>query len=233
MAQGRVRLRLIEPLPRHELPEHDRRGVDVRLAIDLLPRELLGRHVRELAGDAPFVGGLDPADDVGDAEVEHPRDTVGADQDVLRRNVAMNDGEWLTARVLALVRRVEPVERARHHRRDDLRRDARAERRVAADELRERFALHVVHDDEELALHRHDVERLHDVGVPKARREARFVEEHRDELGVLRELRVEALDRNRAPEADLAHETTVVNRCHAAGGNLSVHGVAAHDSKRR
>ena len=32
---------------------------------------------------------------------------------------------------------------------------------------------------------RDDVERRHDVGVPDARREARLVEEHGDELGVL------------------------------------------------
>jgi hypothetical protein len=34
--------------------------------------------------------------------------------------------------------------------------------------------------------------------VLDARRESRFVEKHRDELGVLRELRVKALDRDRA-----------------------------------
>ena len=54
-----------------------------------------------------------------------------------------------------------------------------------ANEARERLALDVVHDEEELALVGDDVERRHDVRVLDARGEARLVEEHRDELGIL------------------------------------------------
>ena len=43
----------------------------------------------------------------------------------------------------------------------------------------------VLHDEEELARRRHDVERRDDVRVPDARGEPRLVEEHRDELGIL------------------------------------------------
>ncbi len=66
----------------------------------------------------------------------------------------------------------------------------------------ERLALHVLHHEEELPLRRHDVERRDDVGVADARGEARLVEEHRDELGILRVLRVQPLDRDRPREPD-------------------------------
>ena len=86
---------------------------------------------------------------------------------------------------------------------DDRERDRRRVRRDRAPhEPRERLALHVLHDEEELAVGLHDVERRHHVRVADARGEARLVEEHRDELGVLGELRVEALDRDGAREAD-------------------------------
>ena len=45
-----------------------------------------------------------------------------------------------------------------------------------------------------------DVERLHHVRVLDARGEARLVEEHRRELGVVREVRVEPLDGDRPRE---------------------------------
>ncbi len=58
-----------------------------------------------------------------------------------------------------------------------------------AQALRERLAGHVVHDEQQLARLRHDVERGHDVGVADARGQAGLVDEHRDEVGIERELR--------------------------------------------
>ena len=80
-----------EPLPRHELPEHHAGGIDVRLTADLRAAELLRRHVRELALDLALSRRLHPACRLGDAEVEHPCDAVGSDEDVLRGHVAVDD----------------------------------------------------------------------------------------------------------------------------------------------
>ena len=65
-----------------------------------------------------------------------------------------------------------------------------------------------------------------------ARGEARLVEEHRDELGVLRELRMQALDRDGAREADRAEEAPEVDRRHAARGDLVVERITPYDAKR-
>src|SRR5262249_12787529 len=63
-----------------------------------------------------------------------------------------------------------------------------------------------------------------------ARREARLVEEHRDELRILGELRGEPLDRDGPREADLAEEAAHVHRRHAARRDLVVERVAADDA---
>ena len=106
-------LALEETLAGERLPEHDGRGVDVDGAREVASRELLGRHVRELALDLALARRLDAARGLRDAEVEHARDAVGADEDVLRRHVAVHDAERLAALVLRLVRGVEAVQRRR------------------------------------------------------------------------------------------------------------------------
>src|SRR5262249_14751174 len=58
--------------------------------------------------------------------------------------------------------------------------------------------------------------RRHDVRVMDARREARLVEEHPDELTVLGEVRVQPLHRDDAAEALLAEEARHVHTRHPA-----------------
>ena len=92
--------------------------------------------------------------------------------------------ERRAALVVRFVRGVQALERAGDDRRDD----ALGDRLPAAWRVRlmswlERLAADVLHDEEELAVRRDDVERGHDVRVLDARREPRLVEEHRDELG--------------------------------------------------
>ena len=94
----------------------------------------------------------------------------------------------------------------------------------------ERLAVHVLHDEEELAVRRDDVERRDDVRVADARGEARLVEEHRDELGILRELRVQPLDRDRAREADRTEQSAEMDRGHPACGDGIVESVSPYDS---
>ena len=86
----------------------------------------------------------------------------------------------------------------------------------------------ILHHDGELALLGHDVERGDDVRTPDARSQARLVEEHRRELRVLRELRVQALDRHRAREARWPEQAAKVQRGHPAGGDLPIERIAPH-----
>ena len=94
--------------------------------------------------------------------------------------------------------------------------------RPPAQQLTERFTMDVVHDDVQLALGRHDVERGQGVGVANARRNARFVQEHGRELFVLGELRMQALDGDGAREASRPHQPPEVHGRHAACGDLVV-----------
>ena len=71
-----------------------------------------------------------------------------------------------------------------------------------------------------------------DVGVTDARREPRLVEEHRDELGVLRELRVQPLDGDGTREAHRTEQAPEVHGGHAARGDLVVERVAPDEGPR-
>ena len=72
-----------------------------------------------------------------------------------------------------------------------------------------------------------------DVGVADARGQARFVEEHGDELGIERELRVQALDGDRPREPTFSHEPRQVHGRHAAGRDPVEDGVATHEHGSR
>ncbi len=134
----------------------------------------------------------------------------------------MDEIERLALLIADLVRGVEPREDVRHDRRHDLERDALDVAGDETHEARERLAVDVVHDDEDLARVRDDVEGRDDVRMADARSEARLVEEHRGELRVHREVLVESLHRDRAREADLARQSSEVHRRHSSGGDLCI-----------
>jgi len=71
---------------------------------------LLGRHIRELALELPRARGRQLARRARDAEVAEARAPVDSDEDVLRRDVAVDDAERLAVVVLELVGGVEPRE---------------------------------------------------------------------------------------------------------------------------
>ena len=96
-------------------------------------------------------------------------------------------------------------------------------------EMGERIALDVLHDDEELVLFGDDVERRDDVRVTDLRSEARFVEEHRDELGIARVAVVESFDRDRARKTGRSEQPTEMDRGHAARRDATV----TRDNDRR
>ncbi len=141
----------------------------------------------------------------------------------------MDELERFSSLAPRLVRRVEPVEKPGHDRDRDARLDPLSHPRGAANELRERLARDVLHHHEELAVARHDVERRDDVRVVDSGGEARFVHEHGDEFGILRELRVQALDRDGAAEAGLTEEAPEMDGRHPSRRDLVVQGIAPDD----
>jgi hypothetical protein len=64
-----------------------------------------------------------------------------------------------------------------------------------------------------------------------ARSEASLVEKHRDELWILRVLRVQTLNRNRAREPNRPEEPPVVHGRHTARRDGIVDGVPAEDPR--
>ena len=89
--------------------------------------------------------------------------------------------------------------------------------------------IHVFHHQEQVVVGLHDVERRDHVRVADARNQARLVEEHRDEIRVLREVSVELLDRDRPREAFRSDEAPDVDGGHPARRDLPVERIPSDD----
>jgi hypothetical protein len=107
--------------------------------------------------------------------------------------------------------------------------DALASLLHAAHDLAERLAVEVLHGDPVGVVVLAEIEDLRDVRVVDARGDARLVEEHVDELIVLDEVRVDALDRDPLLEAAGPVHARQVHAGHAAGADLVDDAVAAEE----
>src|SRR5262245_5178917 len=113
----------------------------------------------------------------------------------------MDDLERVTTLRTGLVCRVEAGKHAADDGRDHGERDGAFLVACCSQDRPPRIPEDVLHDEQDLALVRDDVERRNDVRMMDARGNARLIEEHRDEIRVLREMRVQALDRYGARES--------------------------------
>src|SRR6185295_15499963 len=77
----------------------------------------------------------------------------------------------------------------------------------------------------------HDVDGLHDVRMTNAGDDARFVHEHRDELRIAPQVRVEALHGDGAAEADRAEQPAEMDRGHPARRQLVEQSIAPNDKR--
>src|SRR5690606_15074611 len=157
-----------------------------------------GGHVAELSLELPGARRLRGSTDrLRDAEIDELYHAVCPDQDVVRRDVAVDDPAQLPVRIATLVSGMEP----RGHVGDDPHRHLGWNRSALAglgDHGMEALPLD--------PLHRHphdpalvaDVVHLDDVRMTDAAHEAHLVHEHLDELGVFGELEQHRLDRHEA-----------------------------------
>ena len=126
----------------------------------------------------------------------------------------MHDPERLAVGADALVRVVQARAQAGDQRQRRIERDSAVALLCLCGEVVEILAMDVLHREEELAVVDADVVDLRDVRVLQRRGEPRFVDEHRDEAAVARELRqdpfdhdqlLEAFDPDRARQIELGH----------------------------
>ena len=169
------------------MPERE----DVAPRVELAPDDLLGRHVPELALELPGVGAALDLRRARDAEVGELHRARAIDEHVAGRDVAVHERERLARRRRARRGRTRAPRSTRER---DVQRRRRAgcrslARGGGADEARARRAVDVLHRHVELAVLLAEVEDLDDVRVAEPRADARLVDEHRDEVGIARELR--------------------------------------------
>ncbi len=223
-----------KPLPYERLPEDDRGCVDVAPARHFAI-ELLGRHVPDLPLDDARrrSRSRELARRLRDAEVEDPRPPVDADDDVLRRDIPMDEPERFAHLVGSLVRRVQPGESIDEDRRDAPNAHGLAPLPRGAQEMGERSACHVLHHEQELTPRGDHVERRDHVRMRDPSGEARLLREHLDERGVPGEMRVEPRVRDRAREPCVTDDAPEVHRRHPSRGDLLAQLVATEPLRAR
>jgi hypothetical protein len=208
-----------EALAREHLPQDRARRVDVGAPVDRRALDLLLRHVRQFALDLGAPGRREPRLRVGNAEVREASHAVDADEDVVRRDVAMDEIERLAVRSGELVCGVQSSQSVEEDPQREVERQRPPRAPERAQHRLERRPLDVFHDQEEPLFVLLDVEGGDHVGVTDARREAGLVEEHVDEVGLGGEVRVHRLDGDEPLEAARAESAAETHLGHPARGD--------------
>ncbi len=172
---GRPRGALEGP-PRERLPEHDAHRVDVGAPVGRRARGALGRHVRRRA---PGGRGRRPPHRLDHAEVEHFHPAFVGDEQALRVDVAVHEGERRAVVVAQLVRVVQAGQALGRHARRPRRRHLGPRAPRPPQHLVEGLALEVLGHDEGRPAPLADLEGVHDVRVLQPRREPRRLQERR------------------------------------------------------
>jgi len=176
--------------------------------VDLSTHRVLGRHVEPLADDGRL--GL-----LGDrrhrhAEVEELHGSVEPEHHVVRRDIAVDDGELLAGEVARPVRVMQRLRDLAHDVAHGAERQHGVVRAERLDDVAEILAAHVLHREVERAADLADVEHLHDVGVHEAAGDFGLVQEHVDRLmPALEQLALDPLERDgllEPAEPDLLRE---------------------------
>ena len=171
-----------KPSTTQRLPQHDTEGEDVGTPVRAVTRGLLGRHVFDLALEASRDCLGDPPERAGDAEIDDFDRSVERHEDVLRRDVAVDDVEGVPRGVGQGVGITQTVRRLP----DDERRLPVPEWPLGphrpAQDGGERLALHRLHHEEVAVAVPADLDNPHDVRVVEQRPDPRLIKKHPDEL---------------------------------------------------
>ena len=186
----------VKALLGQQLPEHDPQRKHVETPIEIpTTGHLLGRHVAKLAADLALPGALGAALGLRNAEVGQANRAIVAEQNVLRRDVSVDHAEDLAVLVLQLVGGVQALGDAR----DDPGGEPGIETAVAAresdHELGEGAAVHVLHRQVVETVLLAELVDTDDVGMAKADRDQRLVDEPAHRLPILGEVLVDHLER--------------------------------------
>jgi len=215
------------------LVEHDAERPEIAAAIDRLSPALLGGHVRDLALERTDLRLLRATRRARDTEVDQLDRTFVADEHVARRHIAVNDAEVLSVGARAGVRVIERGGDAV----DDRECDRERHRLLAlASEALDRadvLAMDELHREERRACVLVDLVHVSDVRMLERRGEARFVEEHPDEIRIVRDGRQDALDDAQLLEAGRSTNTREIDLGHSAHRELPQDLVLAEHRARR
>ncbi len=143
----------------------------------------------------------EPVRRLRDPEVDQLHLAVEREEDVLGRDVAVDDVQVLPARVLLPVRVVEPLADLRRHVRRLGDRHRLLRLALPLDDRAQVPARHVLHRDVVRALVLPELVDVHHVRVAQLNADPRLVDEHRDELFILRHRGEDLLDRDELLEA--------------------------------
>ena len=212
-----------ERLPiREQLVEQRTDGEDVAAVVDLLPHDLLGRHVVQCADEHARLGHARGLGDAGDAKIENLQGASGVDHRVGRLDVTMDDPR--------LVREGQTIAQLF----DELQLSKHGHQRPGRDNLGQRLPLDVLHRDERLAPVFADIEDEDDVRMAQARRRSRLSGESLAELLVVPQ---QQLDRDVSIEPRIPR---AVQDAHTALPDATEdfvsaddRGVAAHQALKR
>ncbi|MEZ4251572.1 MAG: hypothetical protein R3B99_25440 [Polyangiales bacterium] len=145
---------------------------------------------------------------------------VEGHEHVVRGHVAVNELHRLPVLPTGFVRVMQTRSHLRDHVRRERERHASLALVQAPEHAVERLAVQVLHRQEPIVAKASELEDLRDVGVMQLRRDARFVEEHRDEVVFFGEVRVDAFDRDPLLEPTGGAGSREVHRRHAARAEL-------------
>ena len=217
LEQGLVLVLAREQRPRRQQLVRDHAdGEQVGARVELLARDRLGRHVRELSLHAAGLRAKLRRLRLRDTEVDDLDVARARDEHVRRRDVAVDELERLPVLVALVVRVIERIAELEQNADGDVdRRRSRDLARVTEDAT-DIASVDVLHRDEVLGADTAELEDLDDVDVVEQRGELGFAYERLDEARVLREVRKQSLERHHPLETFDAALERAMHRGHSA-----------------
>ncbi len=218
---------------RDELVEHDAEREEVAAPVERLAARLLGRHVRVLAAQDRRVFASAQAALVGarDAEVGELHVALVAEEDVLGRDVAMDDLHRAAVVAPAAMRVIERLGGLSDDPEAQREREALGASSAPRHRLAEVLAVHVLHRDEVRPPLLAELEDLDDARMGEARRDLGLAHEEIGEARLRHQRRQDALDDDRLLEAGGAARARAPHLGHPALGDPIQQLVIAEDDR--